>query len=43
MKACTMSRPSQRVPDPLRRTSSGGMGMTVAREKMKGWMYVMYK
>ena len=40
-KACTISSASHRVPEPLRRTSSGGMGITVAREKMKGWMYVM--
>eukprot|EP00951_Prasinocladus_malaysianus_P024164 scaffold207812_cov18-Prasinocladus_malaysianus.AAC.1 len=39
-KAWTMRRVSQRVPEPLRRTSSGGMGMIVAREKMNGWMYL---
>ena len=37
-KACTMSSISQSVPEPLRRTSSGGMGMMVDRLKMKGWM-----
>jgi hypothetical protein len=33
-----MSSISHRVPDPLRSTSSGGMGMMVESEKMKGWM-----
>eukprot|EP00878_Enallax_costatus_P027917 GHUV01030106.1.p1 GENE.GHUV01030106.1~~GHUV01030106.1.p1 ORF type:complete len:118 (-),score=19.00 GHUV01030106.1:400-753(-) len=38
--ASTMSSCSHSVPEPLRRTSSGGMGMMVAREKMNGWMYL---
>lgn len=42
-KAWTMSSASHRVPEPLRSTSSGGSGITVASEKMKGWMYVMYR
>lgn len=29
------------TPEPFRRTSSGGMGMMVQREKMKGCMYFM--
>lgn len=28
---------SQRVPLPLRRTSSGDIGIIVAKEKMNGW------
>lgn len=38
--ASTISSCSHSVPEPLRSTSSGGMGMMVAREKMKGWMYL---
>ena len=34
---------SQSVPDPLRNTSSGGIGIMVAREKINGCTYVMYK
>lgn len=33
----TISNISQRVPLPLRKTSSGDMGIIVAREKIKGW------
>ena len=40
--ASTMSSCSHSVPLPLRSTSSGGIGMIVASEKMNGWMYVMY-
>jgi hypothetical protein len=39
--ARTMSSCSHSVPEPLRSTSSGGIGMIVASEKMNGWMYVM--
>ncbi len=38
-----MSSCSHSVPEPLRSTSSGGMGMMVASEKMKGCTYVMYR
>lgn len=40
--ASTISSCSHRVPEPLRSTSSGGMGMIVASEKMKGWMYLRH-
>ena len=40
--AWTMSSISHSVPEPLRSTSSGGMGMIVLSEKMNGWIYVMY-
>ena len=36
--ASTISSCSHSVPLPLRSTSSGGIGMIVASEKMKGWM-----
>ena len=36
--ASTISSCSHSVPLPLRSTSSGGIGMIVAKEKMKGWM-----
>ena len=35
-----MSSCSHSVPEPLRSTSSGGKGMMVHSEKMKGWMYL---
>jgi hypothetical protein len=41
--ASTISSCSHSVPDPLRSTSSGGMGMMVASEKMNGWMYLQEK
>ena len=41
--ASTMSSDSHSVPEPLRSTSSGLMGMTVASEKMKPCTYFMYK
>ena len=41
--ASTMSSASQSVPEPLRSTSSGDMGMILHSEKMKGCTYVMYR
>ena len=40
---CTISSASHSVPEPFLSTSSGGMGMMVEREKMKGCTYVMYR
>lgn len=40
--ASTISSCSHSVPEPLRSTSSGGMGMMVASEKTKGWMYLRH-
>lgn len=39
----TIKRVSHKVPDPLRRTSSGLRGMMLHREKIKGWTYFMYR
>lgn len=36
--AIAISRHSQSVPEPLRRTSSGESGMIVERAKMKSWI-----
>jgi len=36
-----MSKVSQRVPLPFRRTSSGQSAMMLQREKMNGWTYFM--
>jgi hypothetical protein len=39
----TISRVSHNVPDPFRKTSSGFNGIILQREKIKGWIYFIYK
>lgn len=41
--ASTISSDSHRVPEPLRSTSSACMGMIVASENTKLWMYLVYR
>ena len=41
--ALNMSKASHRVPEPLRRTSSGPSGIIVHSAKMNGCTYFMYR
>jgi hypothetical protein len=42
-KAYAISRFSQSVPEPLRSTSSGYVGIIVHSAKMKSWIIFLYK